>query len=186
MPRSTYDTDFRPSEKHRAIMREVSSRMSNRHVIDLDPEDPTQQLDDLGEFHIIPLTVEAQSEAETLEDFDIASAENIAGESEPGDDEWSDTTLEYYAGAAEGTGELYGIRMPHAGDTHIAAPEDQDSYEGSSRGENWLESLEEHATEGGPIPEEEVVIVEESEGHHPSQRRDRPVADKGSGGSGGL
>jgi len=45
----------------------------------------------------------------------------------------------------------------------------------------------------GPEPEEEVVIVDDSDiehpdhrGHHPTESHDRPVADKGSGGPGGL
>ena len=34
------------SEKQRAIMREVSARLPHGHVVDTDPEDPSQQLDD--------------------------------------------------------------------------------------------------------------------------------------------
>ena len=183
-------------EKQRAIMREVSARLPQHHVVDLDPEDPSQQLDDLGEFHIEPLAVEAQSRGEASEDFDLASAENVEGESERS--ELEDETAAETAGepSAEGghdTGELYGVRTPHAGDTDLAAPEDQDSFEGSWRGETWLEALGEHATAMGPAPEEEVVVVDDSDvehpshrGHHLTERRDRPVADKGSGGSGGL
>jgi hypothetical protein len=180
--------ESRPSEKQRAIMREVSARLPQRHVVDIDPEDPSQQLDDLGEFHLEPLSVEAQPAAEASEDFDIASAENVEGESET---ESSDLDAEAELGHE--TGELYGVRTPHAGDTNLAAPEDRDSFEGASRGETWLEALEEHATEMGPAPEEEVVIVDDSDvehpdhrGHSPTERRDRPVADKGSGGPGGL
>ncbi len=182
MPRD----ELEPSEQERAIMREVSTRLPHHHVIDLDPEDPSQQLDDVGEFHIEPLAVEAQPTAEASEDFDIASAENVEGESEPEAEPGEETE------AAAGTGELYGVRIPHAGDRDLAAPEDRDSFEGSWRGETWLESLEEHATLMGPAPEEEVVIVDDSDtehpshrGHHPTQHRDRPVADKGSGGPGG-
>jgi hypothetical protein len=178
-----------PSEKQRAIMREVSARLPHRHVVDIDPEDPSQQLDDVGEFHIEPLEVEAQSSVEASEDFDIASAENVEGESEPADEMAADVD----AGLGDETGELYGVRTPHAGDTNLAAPEDRDSFEGSWRGETWLESLEEHATLMGPAPEEEVVIIDDSDiehpdhrGHHPTERGDRPVADKGSGGPGGL
>jgi hypothetical protein len=178
-----------PSEKQRAIMREVGARLPHRHVVDIDPEDPSQQLDDLGEFHIEPLEVEAQSTAVASEEFDIASAENVEGESELEDE----TTVDPYAEVGHETGELYGVRTPHAGDTNLAAPEDRDSFEGSWRGETWLEALEEHATVMGPAPEEEVVLVDDSDvehpdhrGHHPTERRDRPVADKGSGGPGGL
>ena len=169
-------------------MRDVSARLPQRHVVDIDPEDPSQQLDDLGEFHIEPLAVEAQPTAEASEAFDIASAENVEGESEVEDD----TTIEEYAQFGHETGELYGVRTPHAGDPDLSAREDQDSFEGSWRGETWLESLEEHAAVMGPAPEEEVVIVDDSDvahpdhrGHHPTEWRDRPVADKGSGGPGG-
>ena len=180
--------ESRPSEQQRAIMREVSARLPHRHVVDLDPEDPSQQLDDTGEFHIEPLAIEAQPTAEASEAFDIASAENVEGESELEAEATSDGDAE----PAGDTGELYGVRTPHAGDPNISAPEDQDSFEGSWRGETWLESLKEHAIEMGPVPEEEVVIVDDSiehaehRGHHPTEGGDRPVADKGSGGPGGL
>ncbi len=176
-----------PSEQQRAIMREVSARLPQHHVVDIDPEDPTQQLDDLGEFHIEPLEVEAQSAAEASEDFDLASAENVEGESEPRDE----TIADPYAEVAHDTGELYGVRTPHAGDPDLSAPEDRGSFEGAERGEHWLEALEEHAAEMGPAPEEEVVIIDDSDEHlehrgHHSTERDRPVADTGSGGPGGL
>jgi hypothetical protein len=187
--------ESQPSEKERAIMREVSARLPHRHVVDLDPEDPSQQLDDIGEFQIEPLDIEVQSSVEVSEEFDIASAENVEGESEleqEASEPASQPTEEAYAEGRHDTGELYGVRTPHAGDTDLAAPEDRDSFEGSWRGETWLESLEEHATVMGPAPEEEVVIVDDSDehpdhrGHHPTERGDRPVADKGSGGPGGL
>ena len=187
-----------PSEKQRAIMREVSARLPGRHVVDIDPEDPSQQLDDIGEFHIEPLGVEAQPAAEASEEFDIASAENVEGESEEEDEVLelgppSQTTADEYAALGHDTGDLYGVRTPHAGDTSLAASEDRDSFEGSWRGETWLEALEEHAAVMGPAPEEEVVIVDDSDvgsqdhrGHHSTEGGDRPVADKGSGGPGGL
>lgn len=176
--------------EERIIMRDVSARLPHHHVVDIDPEDPTQQLDDTGEFHIEPLAVEAQPAAEASEDFDIAAAENVEGESELGLEE---AAADEHRDLAHETGELYGVRTPHAGDTSLAAPEDQDAYEGSWRGENWREALEEHAATMGPAAEEEIVIVDDSDvehpdhrGHHPTEWRDRPVADKGSGGPGGL
>jgi hypothetical protein len=184
-----------PSEQQRAIMREVSARLPHRHVVDIDPEDPSQQLDDLGEFQIEPLAVDAQSTVEASEDLDLASAENVEGESESELGLADEAIAELYAeggeDTGEDTGELYGVRTPHAGDPNLAAPEDRDSFEGSWRGETWLEALEEHATVMGPALEEEVVVVDDSDiehpdhrGHHPTER-DRPVADKGSGGPGG-
>lgn len=91
----------------------------------------------------------------------------------------------------EDTGELYGVRTPHAADRGLAAPEDQDGFTESEQGETWLESLEHHAAESGTVPEEPVVVVDDSDVEHPEHRghnpteRDRPVADKGSGGPGG-
>lgn len=91
----------------------------------------------------------------------------------------------------EETGELYGIRIPPAGDTDLAAAEDRDAFEGAWRGETWLESLQEHATLMGPAPEEEVVIVDDSDaertdhrGHHPAQQQQRPIASPRSAGPG--
>ena len=87
------------------------------------------------------------------------------------------------------TGELYGVRTPHAFDTALAASEDHDAFEGAERGETWLEALEEHAALMGPVPEEEIVIVDDRDLEHTARRpseRDRPVADKGAGGVGGL
>jgi hypothetical protein len=59
----------------------------------------------------------------------------------------------------------------------------------SELGETWLEALETHAAEGGPAPERDVVIVDDSDPHAgppPTDFRDRPKADRGSGGRGGL
>lgn len=170
-----------PTEKQRTVMREAG-RLARRHVVDIDPEDPTQQLDDTAEFDIEPLDLDARSAAEIAEDLDIAAAENVLGDSEPADADDE---------RAGDTGELYGVRTPHAGDTDLAAPEDRDAFEGAELGENWLESLEEHAATLGPKLEEEIVIVDDSDREHPSHRgrhpteRDRPIADKGSGGPGG-
>jgi hypothetical protein len=165
------------------LSRKISAPPRPRSVVDIDPEDPAQTLDDLGGFDIEPLEVEARSEADISEELDLASAENVEGESEP-------IAGEQEAGPHRDTGELYGVRIPHASDTELAAPEDRDSFEGAERGETFFESLEEHAAEMGPQPEEEVVIVDDSDSehptHHPSDWRDRPVADKGSGGPGGL
>jgi hypothetical protein len=55
-----------------------------------------------------------------------------------------------------------------------------------------FEALEEHAILMGPAPDEEVVIVDDSDVElpdhrgHRTERRDRPVADNGSGGPAGL
>jgi hypothetical protein len=129
-------------------------------IYDTDPEDPAQQL--------IP--------------------DDGSGDADDGDSDEADPAA---AGEerVKDTGELYGVRTPHAADRDLSAPEDRDAFKGADRGENWTEALAEHATEGGPSPEEEVVIVDDSDperGHSPSESGDRPVADKGSGGPGGM
>lgn len=164
-----------PSERLRAIMRAVS-QIPQHHLVDLDPEDPSQQLDDLGGVYVGPLAVEAQPLGEAAEELDAAAAEN---EGDPEQDE-ADSTLDE---RGHDPGELHGLRPPHAGDANLATAEAR----GEFAGETWIETLEGQAIELGPLPEEEIVIDDERDlEHHPTERGDRPVADKGSGGLGGL
>jgi hypothetical protein len=125
-------------------------------VVDIDPEDPSQILVD--------------DEMDTTLDEDVEDeAEAEAG--------------------AEDTGDLYGVHVTPAEDRELAAPDDQDSYKDADLGENWIESLEQHAAEGGPTPEHEVTVIDDSDPHDdhpPTDFRDRPKADRGSGGPGGL
>ena len=82
---------------------------------------------------------------------------------------------------AQDTGELYGVHVSPAADRDLGSREDL--------GENWIEALEEHAAEGGPMPEHEVTVIDDSDPHDdhpPTDFRDRPKADRGSGGPGGL
>jgi hypothetical protein len=171
--------------------------MSRRQrVVDLDPEDPTQQLDDGGEVE--PLAIEAQPASEAEADLDRAATETFSERGGAEGEEKAlvvDAPIDAYIQESEearrerDTGELYGVRTPPAADPSLGAPEDRDGFDGAPRGENWLESLEEHAAEMGPVPEVEVVIVDDSPGDpyrgHQATERDRPVADKGAGGPGG-
>lgn len=170
-----------PTERERAIMRDVSRRMPGRRVVDVEPEDPAQTLDDTGQIDVGPLDVDAMPGMEAVENYDQAVAETKEGDSEiPVDDEYPEDTRD--------TGELYGVRTPHAADPELSAGVDHGGFEGAEEGENWLEALEQHAAEMGPAPDEEVVVIDDSDphrGHHPSESGDRPVADKGSGGPGG-
>jgi hypothetical protein len=121
-------------------------------LVDLDPEDPSQVLND---------------NAEAAEDGDVP----IELDLEPD------------------TGDLYGLHTSPAGDRALAAPEDHDAFVEAANGENWLEALEQQSAEGGPTPEHEVVIVDDSDpqrGPPPTDFRDRPKADRGSGGPGGM
>ena len=126
-------------------------------MVDADPEEPPDIADELA-----------------------AAAEEILAD-DAGDDDDDAVTLD----DDRDVGDLYGVRTPHASDTELAAPEDRDAFAGADGGETWIEALAERAAEGGPAAEEEVAIVDESDGHHPTETRDRPVADKGSGGPGG-
>jgi hypothetical protein len=60
-------------------------------------------------------------------------------------------------------------------------------YAETALGENWVETLETRAAEGGPSAEREIEANDDQDRdvHHGS-KRDRPVADKGSGGPAGL
>ncbi|HUJ61983.1 MAG TPA: hypothetical protein VLX92_25935 [Kofleriaceae bacterium] len=86
------------------------------------------------------------------------------------------------------TGELYGVHTPPAADRELG--EDAESYKDAELGESWLESLELSAAEGGPEPEHEIDVQDDSDRdhplHHATEGKDRPVADKGSGGRGGM
>jgi len=164
------------------------SVLPHRTVVDIDPEDPAQQLDEAGDFHIEPLDVEAQPMAEADDGIDQAQAESRAGEPED-IEKPSETESEAIEAGEPDTGELYGVHVATAGDRELAASEDRDAFADSDLGENWLESLETHAAEGGPAPERDVVIIDDSDPHSgpPSTDfRDRPKADRGSGGPGGL
>jgi len=87
------------------------------------------------------------------------------------------------------TGLLYGMHELPAEENELAAPEDKDSYRGADLGESFVEALAEKSIEYGPKPEHELDLIDESDPHdgpHPSDHRDRPKADRGSGGPGGL
>ena len=105
----------------------------------------------------------------------------VDGETETSEEELDDEE--------EDTGELYGVHTSAAEDRDLGAAEDHDSFKDADLGENWMESLEQHATEGGPKPEHEVTVIDDSDPHDdhpPTDFRDRPKADLGSGGRGGL
>jgi hypothetical protein len=163
-----------------------SGTLPRPSIADLDPSDPTQELDEVGEF-TIELAVEAQPAAEALEDFDTASEESDAEAYE--DDPAACDEAEAKDDARD-TGELYGVHVPPATDPAISAGPDHGGFEDADLGEDFFESLEEHAAELGAAPEHELDIVDDSDhdhaGHHKTDTRDRPVADKGSGGPAGV
>lgn len=84
--------------------------------------------------------------------------------------------------AVTDSGDLYGVHTPPAADRHI--PDNDASFE---TGQNWVEALEERAAEGGPEPEHEVDVEDDDDNKHPhTDHKDRPIADLGSGGRGGM
>lgn len=106
----------------------------------------------------------------------VISDEVLLAGADLGDDEVITTNLEVKDG-----GDLYGVHVPPASDR--AQLDDDRAFEG---GQNWLESLEERAAEGGPEPERELDIVDEDDGRPNTDSKDRPVADRGSAGPRGL
>jgi len=170
-------------------MREAN-RLPQPSIVDIDPEDPLQQLDDAGQFSIVPLAVEVQSETEAEADVDFAALEVAAAEVE-GDENAEDGFFVVEAEAEpKDTGDLYGVRTPKATDRRIEQTSDNEEYLESDEGETWLETLSKAASEGGTVPDEDVRPVDDSDPdfrtHSATDHRDRPVADKGSGGLGGL
>lgn len=144
-----------------------------------DPDDPVQSLES-GEVDVDPLEVEAEvaeladDVIEPARDADEMDQAELARPGMPAD---------------EDIGELYGVHQPGGEDHDLADPDDEDGYQDATLGENWLEALESHAAEGGPADEQEIVVIDETDEEHPhhsTESGDRPVADKGSGGVGGL
>ena len=112
-----------------------------------------------------------------LFDFDIDVDDDV----DDGDDEATRTTEPMPAVRAD-EGELYGIHTPPATDRSI--PDADHAFEA---GQNWTEALEERSAEGGPLPEHEIDVIDETVDVHPnSETKDRRIADLGSGGRGGL
>src|SRR5258708_11022034 len=86
------------------------------------------------------------------------------------------------------TGLLYGVHELPAEETELAAPEDNDAFRGADLGESFVEALAEKSIEYGPRPEHELDIIDETDLRDPppsTDHRDRPKADRGSGGPGG-
>ncbi|MBA3459712.1 MAG: hypothetical protein H0T46_07110 [Deltaproteobacteria bacterium] len=105
-------------------------------------------------------------------------------EDQPGDfDEPEMTSLDEMEASAHDVGDLYGAHTPRAGET-----EHRDGDVSFNEGQNWLEALESDAVEFGTAdPERPLDMYDEQDrGPHQGDHKDRPVADRGSGGAGGL
>jgi hypothetical protein len=68
-----------------------------------------------------------------------------------------------------------GVDLPPSGDRELAAPEDHDSFARSNAGENWIEALEQAATESGPKAEHELDVTDDGDEH--TGHRDEDSAD---------
>jgi hypothetical protein len=185
--------------RERQAMRNAND-LPQPSIVDIDPEDPSQLLDDAGQFSVVDIELDAQPQAEAEADIDAARATD-AGEEEgevnanEGDEDAreldtpSQTTADAYTEAADDTGELYGVHVPPPADNDLDVNPDGESFKDSELGEHAFETLEKKMTESGAAPEHELDVVDDTDierGHHKSDTRDRPVADKGSGGNGGL
>lgn len=186
----------------RAIVRARRRRRAQRAADTLqrfrpDPTDPLQRLDEIPELEVTPLSVDAVSAA------DVAAAEDLALLEDDLDETADhDTAVIAQVGADEvaviaeavaydepahvrDAGDLYGAHTPRAQDREH--PDNDRSFD---TGENWLEALEASAAENGPEPERSLdEIIDDEDVLHPphaSDKRDRPVADLGSGGRAGL
>ncbi|HEX4453891.1 MAG TPA: hypothetical protein VH143_23665 [Kofleriaceae bacterium] len=115
------------------------------------------------------------------DDSDVDVDVDVAADSAQLDhDEDSRTTAPMAAVLDQG--DLYGVHTPPAADRRI--PDNDAAFDA---GQNWIEALEERAAEGGPEPEHELEVVDEADETHPhTDTKDRPIADLGSGGRGGL
>jgi hypothetical protein len=190
----------------RTAMRELGN-LPQRSLVDVDPEDPSQLLDDAEQYSIVDLDLEAKSSVEANAELDAAVASStgesvgVEGglelEEEESDvdedsaelDTPSQTTADAQAKPHRDSGDLYGVHLTRAGDSDLDVSSDRESFMDSTLGEHAFETLEKKMAENGPSDESEVVIIDDSDseaGHHSTESGDRPVADKGSGGPSGL
>ena len=150
--------------------------------LDADPADPVQRLD---AFHEEDLDVDAMSATEAGAELDLARAETFYEEAARELDPPPEPTLETIEQEAHDVGDLYGIHTPPAVDRVHA--EDREAFE---EGQTWLEALGTSAAEHGAVPERGLdAIVDDEDVNdppHPTDTRDTPVADRGSGGPAGV
>lgn len=183
----------------REAMRQAND-LPQPSIVDIDPEDPSQLLDDAGQFSVVDVGLDAQPQAEADADLDAALATDAGEEeaevnaSEADEnarelDTPSQTTADAYTEAADDTGELDGVHVPPSSDRDLDINRDGESFRDSELGEHAFETLEKKMAENGAEPEQELDVVDDSDlerGHHKTDTRDRPVADKGSGGNAGM
>jgi hypothetical protein len=168
--------------KHKHRFASSSTGEVTRDDLAADPNDPIQRIAD-DQFDVSDLAVDAVDVADAEAAQDLAMLESELDESALELDTPSQTTLDANEIAVEGdTGELYGVHTPRAVDRTL--PDDREAMED---GQNWLEALQESAVEFGADPEHDLDPLDDQDtAPHPSDLRDRPVADRGSGGPAGV
>lgn len=169
--------DSRNGDPVRRAMMEASE-LPQPSLVDIDPEVPSQLLDDAGQYTALPIDVDAMPIDEAEADLEAAT---VTAEAD-------DMDMIAYAEQADDTGDLYGVHTPRAADRDLDKTNDQESFVDAELGETWLETLGKKAAEYGAEAEQELDVVDNSDEHvgHGSESGDSPVADKGSGGPGGL
>jgi hypothetical protein len=152
--------------------RQRAQRDAARDELASDPRDPVQRLDEAFELQVTPLNVDALSTA------DVEAAQDLA---------LLESELDDPAAALAGvTDEVIELDRPIRRDDGDLYPDDDRALD---EGQNWIEALETSAIENGAEPErplDDIIDEEVLQPPHPSDRRDRPVADQGSGGRRGL
>jgi hypothetical protein len=146
----------------------------------VDPTDPVQGFQESP--MVADLDIDALDQADAEAAQDLAMLESELDESSLEIDTPSQTTIDAQDVAVEETGELYGVHTPRAVDRDL--PDDRQAM---AEGQNWIEALETSAVEYGAEPEQDVDVTDDQDKPpHPSDTRDTPVADHGSGGPGGV
>ena len=160
-------------------------RHAARDELASDPRDPVQGFDEVAELQVTPLDVDALSSADVEAAQDLAGLETELDEPEIVLTGNIDEVIELDRPVRRDGGDLYGAHTPAA--AHGVLPDDDRAFE---EGQNWVEALETSAIENGAEPErplDDIIDDEEVlQPPHASDRRDRPVADLGSGGRRGL
>jgi hypothetical protein len=129
----------REDEWQRA-MREASD-LPQASIVDLDPEDPAQLLDDAGQFSVVDVDLEVDAEPQAEADAELDAA--VATTAEDYIEVIDDTDV-------EGVGDLYGVHVPKSADAgNMDLTQDGESFQDSELGEHVFETLEKKLAESG-------------------------------------
>jgi hypothetical protein len=146
-----------------------------------DPRDPVQNFD-MGSIQATELALDAVDLADAEAAQDMAMLESELDEVSLAFDTPTMPSIDAATVSMDETGELYGVHTPRAVDNTL--PDDVTAMD---EGQNWIEALETSAAEYGAEPERELDVLDDQDlAPHPSDMRDTPVADRGSGGPGGV